>query len=53
MLAALLYANRAADTAKTPGARYDVKHEWGDGAHSDQHGGALLPDILRWLWGRK
>ena len=26
---------RAADTAKTPGPRYDVKHEWGDGAHSD------------------
>jgi enterochelin esterase family protein len=23
---------------------------WGDGAHSDAHGGAILPDILRWLW---
>jgi enterochelin esterase-like enzyme len=53
MLAALLYANKAADTAKTAGPRYNVKHEWGDGAHSDQHGGALLPDILRWLWARK
>ena len=53
MLAAFLYANRAADETQTPGARYDVKHEWGDGAHSDQHGGAILPDILRWLWGGK
>lgn len=53
MLAALLYANRAADETQTPGARYDVKHEWGDGAHNDQHGGAILPDILRWLWGGK
>jgi enterochelin esterase family protein len=27
-----------------------VRHEWGDGAHSDAHGGAILPDILRWIW---
>ena len=52
MLAALLYANRSADTKKVPGPRYEVKHEWGDGAHSDAHGGALLPDILRWMWGK-
>jgi enterochelin esterase family protein len=51
MLAALHYANRAADAAKKDGPRYDVKHEWGEGAHNDQHGGLLLPDILRWLWG--
>ncbi len=31
-------------------AGYDVKHEWGDGAHSSKHGGAILPDALRWLW---
>jgi len=31
-------------------AGYDVKHEWGDGAHSSKHGAALLPDALRWLW---
>jgi enterochelin esterase family protein len=47
MLAAFEFANR---NAKEPGARYDVRHEWGDGAHSDAHGGALLPDILRWMW---
>jgi enterochelin esterase-like enzyme len=29
---------------------YDMKHEFGEGGHSDDHGGALLPDILRWLW---
>jgi gluconolactonase len=31
-------------------AGYEVKHEWGDGAHSGKHGGAILPDALRWLW---
>ena len=40
----------AADAKKVPGPRYEVKHEWGDGAHSDAHGGSLLPDILRWMW---
>ena len=65
MLAALNFANsaasgrggrqggqpgQAAPASPPPGARYDVKHEWGDGAHSDQHGGTLLPDILRWMF---
>ena len=50
MLSALEWANAEADRKQTPGPRYVVKHEWGDGAHSDQHGGALLPDILRWMW---
>ena len=31
-------------------AGYDVKHVWGDGAHDGKHGGAILPDALRWLW---
>jgi len=52
MLAALNYANAAADEKSLPGPRYEVRHEWGDGGHSDAHGGALLPDILRWLWQR-
>jgi enterochelin esterase family protein len=30
-----------------------VRHEWGDGAHSDAHGGAILPDVLRWIWGEE
>ena len=50
MLAAFEYANANADKQKTPGPHYDVNHVWGDGAHSDAHGGAILPDILRWLW---
>ena len=50
ILSALQFANTAADTKKLPGPRYQVKHEWGDGAHSDNHGGAILPDILRWIW---
>jgi hypothetical protein len=50
MLAALTYANTAADAKKDPGPRYDVNHEWGDGAHSDAHGGSILPEILRWIW---
>lgn len=52
MLAAMAYANHAADTAGAAGPRYQVAHAWGDGAHSDQHGGAILPDVLRWIWPR-
>ena len=50
MLSAFEYANAKADKDGTLGARYEVKHNWGDGAHSDAHGGALLPDILTWIW---
>jgi enterochelin esterase family protein len=50
MLSAFEYANARADRDGTLGVRYEVKHNWGDGAHSDQHGGALLPEILRWIW---
>ena len=50
MLASLNWANAEADRKKSSGPRYEVTHVWGDGAHSDAHGGALLPDILRWLW---
>jgi enterochelin esterase family protein len=31
-------------------AKYDYKFEMGDGAHNGKHGGAILPDSLRWLW---
>jgi hypothetical protein len=27
-----------------------ITHVFGEGAHSDNHGGAILPDILRWIW---
>jgi enterochelin esterase-like enzyme len=29
---------------------YDMTYVFGEGGHSDNHGGAILPDILRWLW---
>ncbi|MDQ8191758.1 alpha/beta hydrolase-fold protein [Roseibacillus persicicus] len=31
-------------------AGWDYKTVWGDGGHSGQHGGAIFPDTLRWLW---
>jgi hypothetical protein len=43
-------ATAPAAAPATPPVRYDVKFEWGDGAHSDLHGGTLLPDALRWLF---
>ncbi|MSQ93946.1 MAG: esterase family protein [Gemmataceae bacterium] len=30
--------------------KYDYKTVWGDGAHNGKHGGAILPDSMRWLW---
>ena len=50
MLAALNYANQTADRRNRPGPRYDVEHVWTEGRHSDQHGGAILPNVLRWIW---
>ncbi len=31
-------------------AKYNCKFVFGDGAHNGKHGGAILPDSLRWLW---
>jgi enterochelin esterase family protein len=31
-------------------AKYDYKFIYGDGGHNGKHGGATLPDALRWLW---
>ncbi len=31
-------------------AGYDHQVVFGDGGHSGKHGGAILPDTLRWLW---
>lgn len=30
--------------------KYDYEFVYGDGGHSGKHGGAILPDSLRWLW---
>jgi acetyl esterase/lipase len=29
---------------------YDYQFVYGDGGHNGKHGGAILPDSLRWLW---
>ncbi len=29
---------------------YDYKFIYGEGGHNGNHGGAILPDSLRWLW---
>lgn len=29
---------------------YEVNHIWGEGAHNGQHGTAIFPDAMRWLW---
>jgi len=50
MLSSLEWANANADKNNDPGPRYEINHVWGDGGHSDQHGGSLMPDILRWMW---
>jgi hypothetical protein len=50
MLSALEWANANADKNGDTGPRYRLNHVWGDGGHSDTHGGAILPDMLRWIW---
>jgi len=29
---------------------YDVNYVWGIGLHGSKQGGAILPDMMRWLW---
>jgi enterochelin esterase-like enzyme len=29
---------------------YDVNYTWGIGLHGQKQGGAIMPDMLRWLW---
>ena len=31
-------------------AGYDVEAVWGEGGHNREHGGAIFPETLRWLW---
>ena len=31
-------------------ARYDCRFELGAGGHDLQHGGAIFPDTMRWIW---
>lgn len=29
---------------------YEVNHVWGEGGHNGQHGTAIFPEAMRWLW---
>lgn len=31
-------------------AKYDYRFEFGDGGHNGKHGGAILPESMKWLW---
>lgn len=31
-------------------AGYEVEHAWGKGGHNNQHGTAVFPAAMRWLW---
>ena len=31
-------------------AGYEVNHSWGEGAHNGNHGSAIFPEAMRWLW---
>src|SRR5580765_3529413 len=31
-------------------AGYEVNHVWGEGAHNGNHGTAIFPQAMRWLW---
>lgn len=43
-------ANNLRVTAALAEAGYDVRLVLGDGGHSPNHAGVLLPDALRWIW---
>ena len=42
-------ANESMERALTF-AGYEVNHVWGEGGHNGNHGTAIFPDAMRWLW---
>ncbi|SDH35081.1 enterochelin esterase [Leifsonia sp. 98AMF] len=44
------FAENLRTAAALAEAGYDMRLVLGDGGHSANHGGVLLPDALRWLW---
>jgi enterochelin esterase-like enzyme len=43
-----LQNNRMVEALKEKG--YDMTYTWGIGNHGSQQGGAILPEMMRWLW---
>jgi enterochelin esterase-like enzyme len=39
---------RLVDTVAKKG--YDINYAWGIGLHGQKQGGAILPEMMRWLW---
>lgn len=31
-------------------AGYEVRHQWGDGAHNSRHATQVFPEAIKWLW---
>jgi len=31
-------------------AGYEVNHAWGEGGHNGNHGSAIFPEAMRWIW---
>lgn len=44
------FAENLETAAALTRAGYDFRLVVGDGGHSPNHGGVLLPNALRWLW---
>jgi enterochelin esterase family protein len=44
------YAQNRKMVAALTAKGYDVNYVWGIGTHSNKQGGAMLPEMLRWLW---
>ncbi len=44
------YLQNQAMVAALTEKKYDMAHVFGEGGHSDDHGGAILPEMLQWIW---
>src|SRR5215813_2589811 len=42
-------ANEMMERSLTFGG-YEVNHVWGEGGHNGNHGSAIFPEAMRWLW---
>ena len=44
------YQQNQAMIAAFTSQKYDMAYVFGEGGHSDDHGGAILPEMLQWIW---